>query len=138
MKTKKLMGILFGGLVTILTPFSAAQANSILSTYSGSAIFNNVSVGYDSSTALSKAAQKADKWLKNLDIAQSTGSYALTYLNDGAQEYTQDSLVFTAVPQAGLSSGLSYRSIGTVSEPDPLILVGLVLIVFGFTLRKKG
>ena len=76
----------------------------------------------DSGTANSAFGLLANKWLDKLSTAQPTGNYALTYLNDGTRENTQDVIVFTD-PPAG------------VPEPATIALIGLGAV--GLIRRRK-
>ena len=73
---------------------------------------NTTDAGFhvDSGTMGSAYGVLANSWLTNLGSAANTGNYSLTYLNDGTGNYTQDLVVFTAVPEPGtyvlLAAGL--------------------------------
>lgn len=88
----------------------------------GKYVVNTTNSGFrvDSATANSAYGVMANNWLANLDTAAYTGNYALTYLNDGTANYTQDMVVFRA----------------QVPEPGILGLLAIGLLGLGFLRRK--
>lgn len=78
-----------------------------------------------SATVNSAFGVLANQWLGNLGSAPITGNYALTYLNDGTQGYTQDMIVLTSHPK-------------TVPEPGSMALLGIGLGILGIIKLKKA
>ena len=68
----------------------------------------------------------ANQWLANLNTAPVSNNYTLTYLNDGAREFTQDVVVFTPT-----------RIPNAISEPISIALLGLGLVGLGIGRRQK-
>jgi len=83
----------------------------------------------DSGTANSAWGVLANQWLAELGSVGNTGFYTLTYLDDGAQEITQDVVAFT---QATANSNSS-----PIPEPATLALLSFGLAGYGFNRRKK-
>lgn len=81
-----------------------------------------------STTVNSAFGVLANQWLANLGTAATTGNYKLSYLNDGAREFTQDVVVFSKLPDF----------VRTIPEPASIALLSLGLIGIGFVRRKQA